>query len=441
MFASPTMEPLNLRLSLSGLSGSGKTYSALTLATALGGRIAVVDTERGSAKRYHRPRGPFEFQVVELEEFAPQRYVDAIRAAAEARFDVLVVDSMSHAWDGLLDQVGGGGKQGWGKVRPVEREFWSALLTFPGHLIATFRVRSAFAEVEDGKGRPKQQKVGLEAVQRQGTEYEFDICLRLEEEGEVCVVEKTRCSTISGKRFSRPGANIITAIRPWLDAGTRGDPVEVKALGDAIRALVAHAPFRAAVERDVAAAGSDLARLARIKAEAEAALVPPAPAADPSPSPSSAPGSSGGSDPVPQAAATAPAGPPAAAGPASGSPAPSSAPSSTSTPGAAPAAGPPAGKPSDDRAESQRLLAESKELLARAPDSWRGKAEVEVQDAPSLAALREVLARIRKALEPKAPPASAAAAPSSSPPAPKAPAPGPSNRARSGAPAFGGGAR
>lgn len=90
-----------LRLALSGVSGSGKTYSALLLAKGLGGRIAVVDTERGSASLYADMPGIPDFDVLDLEApFSPERYVEAIRAAESAGYDVLIIDSMSHEWTG-----------------------------------------------------------------------------------------------------------------------------------------------------------------------------------------------------------------------------------------------------------------------------------------------------------------------------------------------------
>src|SRR5229473_7513247 len=94
-----------LRLAICGPSGSGKTYTLLKLATELGGPIAVVDTERGSARKY---ADLFEFDVLELDSYDPRKLVDMIDAAAQAGYQVLCIDSLSHFWmgkDGELDQV------------------------------------------------------------------------------------------------------------------------------------------------------------------------------------------------------------------------------------------------------------------------------------------------------------------------------------------------
>jgi hypothetical protein len=123
MFKKATKTQIKLRLALTGPSGSGKTYSSLALASHLGKRIAVIDTEHGSASRY---ADLFEFDVVELESFHPNRYVKAIMAAQQAGYDVVVIDSLSHAWmgkDGELELVDRAKNSfaAWKDVRPLER--------------------------------------------------------------------------------------------------------------------------------------------------------------------------------------------------------------------------------------------------------------------------------------------------------------------------------
>lgn len=267
-FVDPSMEPLNARIALAGPSGGGKTYTALQIARALvgpEGEVAGIDTERGSMKRYHVPRGPFRFKVIELPDFRPQTYTAAITKAAKARFPALVVDSMSHAWDGLLDQVGGRGKQGWGNVRPVEREFWDALLTYPGHVIACFRVRTVYQEEEGERGK-KVTKQATEAIQRKDTEYEFDIALRCSNMGNLIEVEKTRCSAIAEKRYDRGGAKFVADIREWLDAGVRS--VQMDPLARALQ-LSGACPgaWQAAIEADISAAGGNARKLDAIIAK------------------------------------------------------------------------------------------------------------------------------------------------------------------------------
>ena len=104
-FQKATKRQAKLRMALIGPSGSGKTFTALTLATALGKRVGVIDTEHGSASKY---ADRFAFDCLNLTSFSPGTYVEAIAAAAAAGFDVLIIDSLSHAWsgkDGALEQV------------------------------------------------------------------------------------------------------------------------------------------------------------------------------------------------------------------------------------------------------------------------------------------------------------------------------------------------
>src|ERR1700736_4313176 len=94
-----------LRFAVCGPAGSGKTYSLLQLATELGGPIAVVDTERGSASKY---ADLFEFDVLELDSFDPLSLIEIIDKAAKAGYRVLCIDSLSHFWtgkNGELDKV------------------------------------------------------------------------------------------------------------------------------------------------------------------------------------------------------------------------------------------------------------------------------------------------------------------------------------------------
>src|SRR3990172_8628166 len=96
-FAPATKEKSKARIALIGPSGSGKTYTALSLAAGLGSAIGLIDTENGSASKY---ADDFKFSTLSLTEFSPATYVEAIKAAEQAGFDVLIIDSLSHAWMG-----------------------------------------------------------------------------------------------------------------------------------------------------------------------------------------------------------------------------------------------------------------------------------------------------------------------------------------------------
>jgi hypothetical protein len=98
MFQKATRQQARLRLGITGPSGSGKTYSALLLARGIGGKSACIDTEQGSASLYAHL---CDFDTLNLEPpYRPERFVEAVRSAEAAGYNVLVIDSITHEWNG-----------------------------------------------------------------------------------------------------------------------------------------------------------------------------------------------------------------------------------------------------------------------------------------------------------------------------------------------------
>lgn len=233
-FTEATKDEARLRLALCGPAGSGKTYSALAIATTLGQRVAVIDTEHGAASKYGSGR-PFKFQRLNLTTFAPATYVEAIHAAEDAGFDVIIIDSLSHAWmgkDGALEMVdraakkgsGGGNTFGaWRDVTPQHNALVEAMIACKAHLIVTMRVKVDFEQIKDDRGKTTVRKVGLAPVQRDGLEYEFDVVLDINADHEG-IVSKTRCSELTDKVFARPGAEVAKILKGWLSDVGYEDP-------------------------------------------------------------------------------------------------------------------------------------------------------------------------------------------------------------------------
>lgn len=223
MFVKATKHKSRARLALMGPSGSGKTYTALAIAQGLGKKIAVIDTEHGSAAKYS---DLFSFDVCELHSFSPSDYIQAIRSAAD--YDVLIIDSISHEWQGkngcldLVSQNSSGPTDknyfAWGKVTPQHNEFVEALLALPAHLIATIRVKMDYAIQINDKGKPSPVKVGLAPVQRDGVEYEFDVLAQIDQE-HVLTITKTRYSALDGGVYAKPGKELGEQIGLWLNEG------------------------------------------------------------------------------------------------------------------------------------------------------------------------------------------------------------------------------
>lgn len=225
-FRKATKAQLKLRMALIGPAGSGKTYSALNIAQHLGKRIAVIDTEHGSASKY---AGLFAFDVVELDSFHPQNYIAGIQAAEQAGYDVLIIDSLSHAWmgkDGALELVDRAAKRSlsgnsfaaWRDVTPLHNQLIEAMLGARLHLIVTMRSKMEYVQDKDEKGRTQIRKVGLQPVQRDGLEYEFDVVADLDTEN-TFIVGKTRCPQLTGVIVPRPGKEVADTLLAWLTDG------------------------------------------------------------------------------------------------------------------------------------------------------------------------------------------------------------------------------
>jgi hypothetical protein len=228
-FKRATRKNAKLRLALSGTAGAGKTYSALVLAQHFGRKIAVMDSERGSASLYAGAPGIPEFDVCELEEKNVQEYLEKIAEAAAEGYEVLVIDSYSHSWLGALETVDkmGGSKfsNGWKVVSPLVTKLVDAILSYPGHVIATMREKAEFAvETVNGKAVPK--KLGMATVARDGTDYEFSVMLGLTPEGGV-TVSKTRCSALAGGAYTREDMpRLAKTLRDWLNEGAPRSAVD-----------------------------------------------------------------------------------------------------------------------------------------------------------------------------------------------------------------------
>lgn len=220
-FTKATKKQSKLRLAVFGPSGSGKTYSSLSIATGLGGKIAVIDTERGTASKY---ADRFDFDVLNLEKHNIESYCEAIASAKG--YDVLVIDSLTHAWQELLDEVEkiaqaqfkGNTWSAWSKGTPKQRSLVNALLSFPGHAIATMRSKTEWQTSTNANGRVQPTRVGLAPEQGKGIEYEFDLLMELTVE-HVATFIKDRTGKYQDSIVTKPGADFGKELAGWLLEG------------------------------------------------------------------------------------------------------------------------------------------------------------------------------------------------------------------------------
>jgi hypothetical protein len=214
-----------LRLGISGPSGAGKTYSALVVASGLvpWNKIAIIDSENGSAELYAHLGG---YSVLTLEPpYDPEKYIAAIKLAERKGFEVIIIDSLSHAWSGeggILDQQGkatdskfkGNSWAAWREYTPKHNALVETMLKSSCHIIATLRSKVEYAQVvENGKTTIK--KLGTSAIQREGIEYEFTTVFDLSIE-HVATSSKDRTGIFDGQYF-KPDVTTGSKLLSWLN--------------------------------------------------------------------------------------------------------------------------------------------------------------------------------------------------------------------------------
>lgn len=179
-------ERAKIKLGLQGPSGSGKTYSALLMAFGLCNnwqKIAVIDSENHSADLYADLGN---YNVLHLyQPFSPERYISAVDTCEDAGMEVIIIDSISHEWDGmggilnLHSNMTGNSFVNWNKVTPRHNAFINKILQSNAHIISTIRSKQDYVLTEkNGKHVP--EKVGLKGITREGLDYEFTVVLELD---------------------------------------------------------------------------------------------------------------------------------------------------------------------------------------------------------------------------------------------------------------------
>jgi len=221
-----------LRLALSGPTGSGKTEGALKLAAGIGGRIAVVDTEDSSASLY---ADRYDFFAANLTPpYTPEKFISAIKAAENAGFDILILDSITHEWSGtggcleIVDALSKGKFKGnswgaWSEVTPRHRKFIDAILHSSIHIIVTLRSKMETQQVTDNNGKKKVEKVGLKSEQRDGIEYEFTTVLDLNAD-HYAVATKDRTRIFSEPMMINDNTGVL--LRDWLLSGSANATID-----------------------------------------------------------------------------------------------------------------------------------------------------------------------------------------------------------------------
>lgn len=256
VFRKATRRAVKVKLAVQGPSGAGKTVAMLELLKALaeGGRIAVIDTENGSASLY---ADRYDFEVLDLAPpYTSVRYIEAIEAATEAGFAAIGVDSLSHQWIGeggilsrkeALDaRPGSNSYTNWATFTKEHEMFKARILNAPVHLIATMRAKQDYVLETNERGKQTPKKVGMAPVQREGVEYEFTTVFELQMDHRA-IVSKDRTGLFGGSSdpidLLRPdtGKALLAWLKEAPDQRPPVSPLELKR----VKALAVKAGFTA----------------------------------------------------------------------------------------------------------------------------------------------------------------------------------------------------
>ncbi len=255
-----TREAILLRAALCGPTGSGKTTTALILATRMVERMGLgpvyfVDAESGSGLRYaYSPRSKqgFRFKHVPMpqDDFSPAAYTAVLDYCEAEGAGVIIVDSFSHAWagiNGVLEQVDTVTEksrskntfgEGWKAMTPVHNRLIQRILSSSAHVIFTLRSKAEWVLQENARGKIEPIKVGTAPIQREGVDYEPDLFFDMAAPSNVLTVTKSRCYSLpQGETFAKPGPDFADVIIDWIKDA---EPAHTaRTLGEAISIAVA----------------------------------------------------------------------------------------------------------------------------------------------------------------------------------------------------------
>ncbi len=215
-------------MALQGSSGSGKSYSSLLLAQGITNKdfskIAIIDTENGSADLYAHLG---DYNVLALQPpYTPEKYIEAIELCEKEGMEVIIIDSISHAWDELLDfhsKLVGNSFTNWAKVTPRQKAFTDKILQCKAHVIATMRTKQDYVlNQKDGKYVP--EKVGLKAVQRDGLDYEFTLVFDIDIK-HFAVSSKDRTGLFMGRPEFIINSGTGRRILEWCNSGVNDEVI------------------------------------------------------------------------------------------------------------------------------------------------------------------------------------------------------------------------
>jgi len=228
---------LKAKIALYGASGSGKSYTALKIASMLG-KTAVLDTENGSSELYS---DEFDFDIMPVSSYTTDTLTNAVKIATDNNYKVLIIDSYSHFWegqDGLLQvqeaqtaALKNDSRRAWQRIKPLEQAQKIALINSNLHVIVTLRTKNNWEDVVDDRGRTKHKITGVKPIQRENIEYEFSLVAHMTHSAEDVnlAITKSRCSALHGKSCVNPDGQFFIPFFEWLGMKKNPNPSTIPA--------------------------------------------------------------------------------------------------------------------------------------------------------------------------------------------------------------------
>lgn len=221
-----------LRIGIAAPSGFGKTYSALLLAKGITGdwgKVCIIDTENGSAD-FYQDLGEYNVNPLTAP-YTPERYIEAIKECEEAGMEVIIIDSITHEWDGkggcleIVESLGGR-YQDWGKVTPRHQAFVQKILSSNCHIITTVRKKQDYEMSKDNNGKLTVQKAGLKEITREGFEYELTLSFNIENKNHLATSSKDRTGLFDSKPEFVITEDTGRLLKDWSESGAEAPKVK-----------------------------------------------------------------------------------------------------------------------------------------------------------------------------------------------------------------------
>lgn len=215
-FQPATDDGVFLKMAIAGPSGSGKSYTSLKIAREMfpDGKVAFLCTEHKAARRYAKF---FKFDLMELTEYHPEKFIRAIKDAERYGYDILIIDSLSHEWSGAggILSLADGKFGGWKEATPMHQKVIETIQDANIHIIATMRSKMDYVQEQNANGKTTVKRLGMAPVQRDQTEYEFDIFAEIDMNSELTIA-KSRCFQLKAGNPFQLGNGLAPILRDWV---------------------------------------------------------------------------------------------------------------------------------------------------------------------------------------------------------------------------------